>query len=55
MQINQTIKKSSNEEIAPEGPPVFIFSPSNAQKHKPSYLFYRTPGNKEHKKIDFIN
>lgn len=57
MQMNQTIRKSSVETVEDqlhEGPPVFILSPSaNSQKHKPSYLFYRTPGNKEHKKIEY--
>jgi hypothetical protein len=56
MQTNQSIKKNLTEEKKNEAslPPMFIMSPTALnQKHKPSYLFYRTPGNKDNKKIDY--
>jgi len=56
MQTNQSDKKGIAEEKKTEAalPPMFIMSPTGLnQKHKPSYLFYRTPGNKDNKKIDY--
>jgi len=52
--MNTIVKKNFSEENKSEGSSLFILSPTaNYQKHKPSYLFYRTPGNKDNNKIEF--
>jgi hypothetical protein len=57
MNMNQTIKKSfspekkKNASINNDS----LLSPSviNQKNQKPVYLFYRTPSNKDNKKIEF--
>ena len=52
MSMNKTMKKFNNVDPDYTQPP-----PSNSKNknQKPVYLFYRTPSNKDNKKIEFQN
>jgi hypothetical protein len=53
--MNKTMKRSSVSNISTnESNPLSPKNSANSQKtQKPVYLFYRTPSNKDNKKIEF--